>query len=824
MLAARRTHQTQDDEDTEDSSGSEASMSPPTAFLGLSDALLHGYVGNFYRVMEEASTALQDVELALPQIVVVGQESSGKSSVLESLAMLPLFPRREELCTRLPIHLKLRHVRPRDVVDGDPELMPHRGSGDSGHQIKLRLVYADGRQPVVADRSFTAEEAAEKMSEWIDTIVREEEAEKQLKGVVEHVLEMEVSSPLVPNLNLIDLPGIVAGRLSGEPEDMMQRTRALVEKYLQMPHTLVLAVVPAFERVRNSQALQLVQQFNLMDSTIGVLTMVDRALDSSNPDGPLAEIMRRLDGTSRDIVELKQGYVAVKNRDTRVTPERSLGECKREENSWLEGNLPGYIERGLASSSVLVTKLEKMLADHVRTSWVPQTLANVKHEQLKIKAKLSDLGPDGQEIVDGFQSEKTAKRGRQRVLELLRPILPSVLSSVDEEIMQLAVLIHADFLKSRDEHELLMAPFNSKQKLSPGQTSGSLMAASLLVLDSMREYMASHLSQIVRNVALRVVSLVQSTVLSPPAEKDGAIPLHIERFANLHCFFASVIWEKLNELLLDDDTLLGHVGTSFLEFDPSKTEVLHIPEKIHTQTSWTHVNGMKDLAKSLEKFLHLNGFQNVELGELYLPPLEPTEKAGAEVNWSADASLDSDVARLVISALVPTLPKGKLNEETNPKTPQSSGWRFGTPRDDQEAVPAPMAFYSFGAASPPVPMPNGGFGGLDGAQTPGFGGGFGEAPKKEKPRRPDYQDVGEFESRLFFALTTHVVAPLLQPICDVSELDRKMRDYVARQPTVSDSPFHIFWDATSIERKKLLKLAKHLDAASQGLQSMANYQ
>jgi hypothetical protein len=43
-----------------------------------------------------------------PQIVVVGQESSGKSSVLERLMMTPLLPRDENICTRLPIHVRLR--------------------------------------------------------------------------------------------------------------------------------------------------------------------------------------------------------------------------------------------------------------------------------------------------------------------------------------------------------------------------------------------------------------------------------------------------------------------------------------------------------------------------------------------------------------------------------------------------------------------------------------------------------------------------------------------------------------------------------------------
>ena len=46
-----------------------------------------------------------------PSIVVVGEESSGKSrrsSVLERLMMIPLLPRAEGICTRLPIHVRLR--------------------------------------------------------------------------------------------------------------------------------------------------------------------------------------------------------------------------------------------------------------------------------------------------------------------------------------------------------------------------------------------------------------------------------------------------------------------------------------------------------------------------------------------------------------------------------------------------------------------------------------------------------------------------------------------------------------------------------------------
>ncbi|KAF4316058.1 hypothetical protein BBO99_00008923 [Phytophthora kernoviae] len=605
--------------------------------------------------MEGVTSVLKDVELALPQIVVVGQESSGKSSVLESLAMMPLFPRKEDICTRLPIHLKMRHVPKRDVVDGDQELMPHHSTPPSEdaikHQIKMKLVYSDDREPVTSEKELTAEQAAERMSEWMEMIVKEENEEKKLKGVVDHVLEIEVRSPHVPNLNLIDLPGIVAGRLIDEPDDMMQRTRALVEKYLQMPHTLVLAVIPAFERVRNSQAFQLVQQYDLMDSTIGVLTMVDRSLDTSNPEGPLAEIMNRLDGTSRDIVYLKEGYVAVKNRDTRVSPEWSLGAFKTEENVWLEENLPGYIERKLASSSVLATKLEKMLADHVRAVWVPHTLIKINSEKVEAEKKLVELGINGQDIVDSFLKGTSPAAGRQKMLDLIQKVIEA-------------------------------------------------------------------------------------------SEKEKVKSRRLGHFVNLHLFFASILWERLNELLIDEEDLVQRLEKSFLEFDPANAQVLKIAARTKEMSS-ERATEVKTLANNVELYLDSKGFQNTTLDELYLPPVvSPTTSSKAK-------SLDR-----------PFAPK----EEEKPDKPSA---------DSDNGV---------------------------------------------------FHEISEFESRLFFAITSHLVAPLLQPVCNVGELDRKMREYVSRHPKVSASRMHIFQESTSGERKKLTMLVKRLGAASLGLQSTSNFQ
>lgn len=526
-----------------------ASMSTshaPSSASGISHAVLNGDVGEFFRLMKHVKPVLSDLALQLPQVVVVGQESSGKSSVLESLAMLPLFPRDEHICTRMPIHLKLRHA-----ADGDCELMP---SAPVVPEIQMRLLFSDGRDPVESTMNFSPQQAAQCMRSWMDDIVTseaDEESGSQPRGVVDHVLEIRISSPQVPNLNLIDLPGIVAGRLLDEPDDMMQQTRALVEKYLVQPHTLVLAVVPAFERVRNSQAFQLVQQFGLTGRTIGVLTMVDRAMDAANPRGPLDEVMGRLDGTSRDTVQLRQGYVAVMNRDTRVTPEHSLEEFKTHETEWLGTNLPGYVAEDKASSLALIRKLERMLAEHVRLIWVPQTLKRVMEEHAQVSKKLSELGPSPQETVDAFAQGSQQKPIAERqalVFRFVETVLPKLLESVDGLVWRIAESVEEAFKEAKPENKLLSMAAAKCQFAASNMATKALWAAG-------DKFLRSHIQQIVDSVFIYVTLMVKSHVnaaVSTGCDLGQRRPFDPENpliyFDKYHLFVALVLWENLQQV------------------------------------------------------------------------------------------------------------------------------------------------------------------------------------------------------------------------------------------------------------------------------------
>ena len=42
-----------------------------------------------------------------PQVVVIGRENTGKSTILERLCMLPMFPHESKVCTRMAIRVKV---------------------------------------------------------------------------------------------------------------------------------------------------------------------------------------------------------------------------------------------------------------------------------------------------------------------------------------------------------------------------------------------------------------------------------------------------------------------------------------------------------------------------------------------------------------------------------------------------------------------------------------------------------------------------------------------------------------------------------------------
>ncbi|KAG8898578.1 hypothetical protein FRB99_007344 [Tulasnella sp. 403] len=223
------------------------------------------------------STGVQN-ELDLPQIVVVGSQSVGKSSLIESMSGLSL-PRDTGTCTRCPMECKLQQgplwscsIMLRFHVDsaGRP-LMDIR-------EVVFGDTLYDKREVVRMIRR--AQRAI--LRPTLDASVFLDDSDLDVAGhpaqsFSANCVCMHVTGPQVPDLYFYDLPGIIANVRDNENEGDIQLVEGLAKSYINRPNSIVLLVISCETDFENQGAGRLVfKDDELRRRTVGVLTKVDR--------------------------------------------------------------------------------------------------------------------------------------------------------------------------------------------------------------------------------------------------------------------------------------------------------------------------------------------------------------------------------------------------------------------------------------------------------------------------------------------------------------------------------------------------------------------
>jgi interferon-induced GTP-binding protein Mx1 len=150
---------------------------------------------------------LHDEKIRLPEIVVVGDQSVGKSSVLEAISGIQL-PRAQNICTRCPLELRMKST-----------------TGDEYAVIR------DGKR--FEDEGKTIHD----MNEIAGEVTR---LTNEIAGTGTNVslipIYLTVYKRDIPyDLTLIDLPGITRNPLPGQAKDIHQQILTLINKYIQPP-------------------------------------------------------------------------------------------------------------------------------------------------------------------------------------------------------------------------------------------------------------------------------------------------------------------------------------------------------------------------------------------------------------------------------------------------------------------------------------------------------------------------------------------------------------------------------------------------------------
>lgn len=214
------------------------------------------------------NTVGQSGALTLPSIVVIGSQSSGKSSVLESIVGHEFLPKGSNMVTRRPIELTLINTPDAKAEYGE---FPALGLGKITDFSQIQRTLTDLNLAVPAEQCVT-----------------------------DDPIQLSIYSPNVPDLSLIDLPGYiqVAGR--DQPEELKQKISDLCDKYIQPPN-VILAISAADVDLANSTALRASRRVDPRGQrTIGVITKMDLV----DPD-------RGAEQLSDKKYPLRLGYVGV---------------------------------------------------------------------------------------------------------------------------------------------------------------------------------------------------------------------------------------------------------------------------------------------------------------------------------------------------------------------------------------------------------------------------------------------------------------------------------------------------------------------------------
>ncbi|RMJ28556.1 DYNc [Aspergillus sp. HF37] len=333
----------------------------------------------------------------LPQLVVVGDQSSGKSSVLEGLTRLP-FPRDSGLCTRFATQIIFRRSHDGKGRTIAASIIPASDT-DPEHAAELKQWRASNME------TLDAESFSRLMSEVHDVLglSRPDSDETRSKPTfAKDVFRLEICGPDEDHLSVVDVPGIfklpIPGRTSQKDIGVV---RNMILGYRQNPRSIMLTVIPANVDIATQDILEMARETDPEgDRTLGVFTKPDLVDEGTEP-----KIMELIEGRKP---ELKLGWSIVRNSGQKELSDKSTDRDTVEADFFREKTPWNSLDKDKFGVAALKIRLQEIQTKHTRREF-PKVRAELSK---KLKAKKDALQALGAE-------RDTTKKQSDYLLEII---------------------------------------------------------------------------------------------------------------------------------------------------------------------------------------------------------------------------------------------------------------------------------------------------------------------------------------------------------------------------------------------------------------------
>lgn len=323
--------------------------------------------------IDELRFAHLSAQLKLPQLIVCGDTSAGKSSVLEAISGVR-FPDGDSLCTRFASELVL--------------------SKDDNFSFTVQINPGENRskEEVKELRKFALGSTYSNVQEFGDVIIKAanylDEMQKETNShakFFEDTLVAKIRGPGLPRVTLVDLPGLIHASANREGKNNVDTVKNIVESYMRQPNSIILAVISANNNLANQQVIDLVQNHDPgQKRTLGIVTKPDLVPSGSDSEGEAVQLVLNR------AIALQYGWHVLKNRgfESRSV---SINERDLEEANFFSRGKWREIPDEDRGSRMLRIKLSEILLEAVRES-LPSIVSDIDSKIVRCERVAATLG------------------------------------------------------------------------------------------------------------------------------------------------------------------------------------------------------------------------------------------------------------------------------------------------------------------------------------------------------------------------------------------------------------------------------------------------
>jgi len=305
--------------------------------------------------------------VSLPQLIVCGDQSSGKSSSLEAISGIS-FPTKDNLCTRFATEVILRRAHDVNVV--------------------ISIVPSQTRPEAECKKLLSFRETLDNLQEFPSLV----DKANDMMGISatgnafsNDVLRVEVSGPDRPHLTIVDLPGLIHSENKVQTAADVALVLGMVRQYMDNKRSIILAVISAKNDYANQIILKLAKEVDPTGGrTLGIITKPDTLSVGSESEAGFVGLARNED------VNFRLGWHVLRNRDyesrNSTTEARDIAET-----IFFSQGIWQDLPRQAVGIVTLRERLSKVLLNQIKAE-LPSLVDDIQNGVEDCQSKLAKLG------------------------------------------------------------------------------------------------------------------------------------------------------------------------------------------------------------------------------------------------------------------------------------------------------------------------------------------------------------------------------------------------------------------------------------------------